>query len=147
MDTLGQLCRRTLAGPIRRVGGGILPACALRRTALAVCRGFQEHQEVEVHGRDGSPKRLGDPLDGETEYLYRPSINNGRLPAYFRLDLAAVRRFDLLGADWHLRLQVYNVTNRRNVIARHYLPADEGMVVQSRRGLPLLPLFELGMEL
>ncbi len=90
---------------------------------------------------------VGDPLDGETEYLYRPSINNGRLPAYFRLDLAAVRRFDLLGADWHLRLQVYNVTNRRNVIARHYLPADEGMVVQSRRGLPLLPLFELGMEL
>ena len=90
---------------------------------------------------------VGDPLDGEEQYLHRPYINNGRLPPYFRIDLSALRRFELLGADWQARLHVYNVTNRRNVVARQYVPADDGMDIQNRRGLPILPLFEIEMQL
>lgn len=90
---------------------------------------------------------VGDPLDGEEQYLHRPQINNGRLPPYFRVDLSALRRFELLGADWRARLHVYNVTNWRNVVARQYVPEEDGMDVQNRRGLPILPLFEIEMQL
>lgn len=90
---------------------------------------------------------IGDPLDSNERYLHRPYVNNGRLPPYFRVDVSAQRRFDLLGADWRAVLHVYNVTNRRNVIARQYVPADGGMEIQNRRGLPILPLFEFEMQL
>lgn len=89
----------------------------------------------------------GDPLDDDEEYLHRPSINNGRLPPYLRIDLSASRQFTMLGADCMAGLQIYNVANRRNVVARQYLPAEEGMDVQNRRGFPILPLFELEMRL
>ena len=90
---------------------------------------------------------IGDPLDSDTRYLYRPYVNNGRLPAYFRIDLTAEMSFELLGADWRARLHLYNVTNHRNVIARQYLPGEEEMVEQNRRGVPILPLFEIEMRL
>ncbi len=90
---------------------------------------------------------IGDPLDETDRYLYRPFLNNGRLPPYFRMDIAAERSFRVLGASWLARLHLYNVTNRRNVTARQYLPSDQGMEVQNRRGLPILPLFEIRMQL
>ena len=90
---------------------------------------------------------IGDPLDETDRYLYRPYLNNGRLPPYFRLDVAAERRFRMLDATWFARLHLYNVTNRRNVTARQYLPSDQGMEIQDRRGLPILPLFEIRMQL
>ena len=90
---------------------------------------------------------IGDPLDATDRYLYRPYLNNGRLPPYFRLDIAAERRFRALGASWFARLHLYNVTNRRNVTARQYIPSDQGMEIQDRRGLPILPLFEIRMQL
>ncbi|NBC19091.1 MAG: TonB-dependent receptor [Bacteroidetes bacterium] len=91
----------------------------------------------------------GDPLDETpTRYLYRPEINNGRLPPYFRLDLTVGYRFRVYGAQMSTKLHFYNVTNRRNVIDRTYDPAPEGGVaVEDRRGLFFLPLFELQVEL
>lgn len=90
---------------------------------------------------------VGDPLDEDDRHFHRPAINNGRLPAYVRLDLSAQRRFRLLGARWVAGLHLYNATNRRNVIARQYVPDAGGVDVQNRRGFPILPLFELQMEL
>ena len=107
-----------------------------------------------MEGRSGYPTTvpvaqyaIGDPLDETDRYLYRPYLNNGRLPPYFRLDVAAERRFQAVGASWFVRLHLYNVTNRRNVTARQYLPSDQGMEMQDRRGLPILPLFEIRMQL
>ncbi len=91
---------------------------------------------------------VGDPLDQEpASYLSRPAIGNGRLPAYFRVDGSLGYRFGLLDARWTARVHVYNLIGRRNVISRQYVPAPEGVAVNSRLGLPLLPLFELEMRL
>ncbi len=91
---------------------------------------------------------IGDPLGDSDRYLHRPSENNGRLPAYIRADLSAKRRFQLLGARCSAELHLYNAINRRNVIARQHVPGDENDIdVQERRGIPILPLFELQMEL
>jgi hypothetical protein len=90
---------------------------------------------------------IGDPLDEDDRYLHRPEVNNGRLPPYLRMDLSADRAFRMLGADWTARIHLYNVSNRRNVIARQYVPSPDGLEVNNRRGLPILPLFELEMEL
>ena len=92
---------------------------------------------------------LGDPLDPvPVRYLYRPDVNNGRLPPYLRFDVTTGYRFRLFGARVHTKLYLYNVTNRRNVIDRVYDPAPEGgVLVEDRRGLFLLPNFELQVEL
>ena len=92
---------------------------------------------------------LGDPLDEEpTRFLYRPSINNGRLPPYLRFDVVGGYRFKMLGARFRTQLHLFNVTNRRNVIDRIYDPRQEGPVhVRDRHGLPFLPLLEIRMEL
>jgi len=92
---------------------------------------------------------LGDPLDDEaTRYLYRPRINNGRLPPYLRFDIVMGHRFRLFGARFRTQLHLYNVTNRRNVVDRLFDPQEEEVVsVRDRHGLPLLPLFELRMEI
>ncbi|MEM8484603.1 MAG: TonB-dependent receptor [Bacteroidota bacterium] len=85
--------------------------------------------------------------DEPTQYLYRPQINNGRLPAYIRFDMSVGYRFDMLGAKWHTKFHLYNFTNKRNVIDRFYDPTGETVKIQNRKGLPILPLFELEMEL
>lgn len=91
---------------------------------------------------------LGDLLDEEpVTYLYRPQVNNGRLPAYARLDAALGYRFQWLTARWRAKLSVYNVTNRRNIVNRRYEPQAGTVRVDDRRGLPLLPLIELEMTL
>lgn len=91
---------------------------------------------------------VGDPLDEEpVPYFYRPSVNNGRLPAYWRMDAAVDYRFRLLGARWRGRLQLYNLFDRRNVISRQYDPREYIPAPADRRSLPLLPLIELEMEI
>ncbi|MEZ4702148.1 MAG: TonB-dependent receptor [Rhodothermales bacterium] len=82
-----------------------------------------------------------------TAYLYRPEINNGRLPPYLRFDVTISNRFTLIGAQWKAQLHVFNITNRRNVIDRLYDPAQSIVVPRDLKGLPILPLFELEMEL
>lgn len=91
---------------------------------------------------------VGDPIDGKpVPYLYRPYVNNGRLPPYYRLDTSLTYRFRLMGAKWQAQIQVYNVTNRRNVIARHYDPNRDPILPEDRRGLPIIPLFDITMDL
>lgn len=94
---------------------------------------------------------VGDPLgeagDAPEDYLHRPRINNGRLPPYVRADLGFAWKFRALEAKWQAQLHLYNVTNYRSVVSRQYEPTPEGVVVTDRRGFPILPLFEIQMEL
>ncbi len=88
---------------------------------------------------------VGDPLDEEpARFLYRPRINNGRLPPYLRFDFVAGYRFRVLGARFRTQLHFYNFTNRRNVIDRLYDPRPEDVVeIRDRHSLPFLPLLEI----
>lgn len=91
---------------------------------------------------------VGGPLDdAAVQYLYRPEINNGRLPPYFRMDLTVGYRFGWLGARWRTQLNVYNALHYRNVTGRSYYPDPEAVRVEDRYGVPLLPLFEIEMTL
>lgn len=92
--------------------------------------------------------QLGDPTATEpTTYLHRPRVNNGRLPPYLRVDLTVSYNFGLLSADWTATLDVFNATNRSNVLDQTYRPTDAGVNVNRQHGLPVLPLLELEMEL
>jgi len=91
---------------------------------------------------------LQDPISGETTwYFHRPVINNGRLPAYFRLDASVKRKFRMADADWSAGLSVYNILNRRNVVDQTWDPNLEKARPQNRLGLPILPLLELVMDI
>jgi len=92
--------------------------------------------------------RLGDPAtESPTSYLHRPRVNNGRLPPYLRVDLTVSYRFQLLAADWTATADVFNVINRDNILDQTYRPTETGVSVNRQRGLPILPLVELEMEL
>ncbi len=92
--------------------------------------------------------RLGDPTASEpTTYLYRPQVNNGRLSSYLRVDLTVSYKFQLLSTDWTATLDVFNATNRDNTLDETYQPTSTGVEVDRQRGLPILPLLELEMEL
>ncbi len=84
-------------------------------------------------------------LDSEpTNFLYMPSINNGRLPPYLRMDVRAGYEFAWGTSRIRATVQMHNVTNRRNVINRTFDPSVEGPVVaRDRRGLPFVPLAEI----
>ncbi len=89
-----------------------------------------------------------DPVSGERSYFFHmPEINNGRLPPYFRVDVGVGYRFHFLDAAWSAQIHVYNILNRRNVISSTYDPSKEGFRPKNNLGLPLLPLFELEMQL
>jgi hypothetical protein len=69
-----------------------------------------------------------------------------RLPVYGRLDATIGYRFPLLGAGWLAQVDVFNLTNRSNIIGHLYEP---GVVIPARsdlKGLPRLPLFKLRVE-
>ena len=92
--------------------------------------------------------RLGDPTQPDPEtFLYRPQINNQRLPLYVRMDATLGYDFSFLSAEWSAKLNLYNATNRANTIDRDFAPTDSGVRVDSRRGLPILPLLEIEMTL
>lgn len=91
---------------------------------------------------------IGAPGDeNPTQYLYRPEYNNGRLPPYIRFDLTISYEFELLDADWTTQVHIFNLTNRRNVIDRYYEPTNNTVEITQRKGLPILPLFEIEMDL
>jgi len=91
---------------------------------------------------------LGDPTaPAATTYLHRPQIHNGRLPPYLRVDLTVGYQFQLLSADWTATADIFNVLNRDNIQDQTYRPTETGINVNRRRGLPILPLLELKMEL
>jgi len=109
---------------------------------------------LSINSRSGYPHtvpvaryELGDPLDPPQDYLYRPIINNGRLPAYYHIDLNFQYRFDWAGARWTTSLQMFNITNNRNVIGRQFLPTETGVEIRDRRGFPIFPLFEIEMRI
>lgn len=87
---------------------------------------------------------LSDPLDGaETVYLYRPALNNGRLPLYARFDVSVGYSFRFMGLDWDAQAQAYNLFNRRNTVGMQFpteAPAFGGTDVP---GLPMLPMLSL----
>lgn len=88
--------------------------------------------------------QLEDPVTGEaTWYYHRPTINNGRLPYYLRIDLQGAYRFEFADASWSTGLSIYNVLNRRNVVNQTWDPALSGSRPQNRLGLPILPLIDL----
>jgi len=92
--------------------------------------------------------QLGDPTATEpTTYLYRPQVHNGRLPPYLRVDLTVGYQFQLLSADWTATVDISNVTNRDNILDQTYRPTETGIDINRQRGLPILPLVELEMEL
>jgi len=92
--------------------------------------------------------KLSDPITGETSWFFhRPIVNNGRLPAYFRLDASVRRKFTLAEADWSLGISIYNILNRRNVVGQTWDPNLESARPKNRLGLPILPLLELVMDL
>ncbi len=124
------------------------------RTAVSWSQGHWE-AALAGEGRSGDPHSkptaryaLGDLIDSDpVTYLYRPQVNNRRLPRYARLDAALGYRFQWLAAQWKAKLSVYNVTNRRNIVRRRYVPEGGEVRVDDRRGLPLLPLIELEVTL
>jgi hypothetical protein len=50
-------------------------------------------------------------------------------------------------ADWSVGINLYNAINRRNVVGQTFDPARETFSPNDRLGLPLLPLFDLKMEI
>lgn len=123
--------------------------------SAASWEGEQLSATVAAEVRSGYPitlptsrYELGDPVDEEpTTYLYRPQVNNGRLPPYLRLDVSVAYEFQLLSADWQATVDIFNTTNRDNVLDQTYQPTPTGVNVNRQRGLPILPLVELQMEL
>ncbi len=92
--------------------------------------------------------QVGDPVEEEpVTYLYRPSVNNDRLAPYFRVDVTLGYSFRFLSADWTATLNLYNVTDRENELSRTYEPEPDRVKVNSQRGLPILPLLKLDMQL
>lgn len=91
---------------------------------------------------------LTDPVSNEvTWYYHRPVLNNGRLPAYVRMDVRAARQFRFAEANWSAGLHIYNVFNHRNVVSQSWDPARATATPRDRLGLPILPLLELVMTL
>jgi len=92
--------------------------------------------------------QLEDPVSGETTwYFNRPTLNNGRLPYYLRVDLKMAYRFDFADAAWSTGVSVYNVLSRRNVVNQVWDPALPGSDPQNRLGLPILPMIDLVIDL
>jgi outer membrane receptor protein involved in Fe transport len=92
--------------------------------------------------------QVGDPVEqSPVTYLYRPKVNNDRLAPYFRVDLTLGYSFQFLTARWTATLNLFNTTNRDNELSRTYEPTETGVNVSSQRGLPILPLLKLEMQL
>jgi len=92
--------------------------------------------------------QVGDPVDSApVTYLARPRVNNDRLAPYFRVDLTLGYSFQFLSARWTATLNLFNATNRDNELSRTYEPTKDGVDVNSQRGLPILPLLKLEMQL
>lgn len=141
---LGETTYRPARYDVPRAFQGVVQRNALRWTAsLATTLRSGYPLTVPV-----ARYALGNPLDEDPAvYLHRPDINNGRLPAYFRVDVTLGYRFAFLDARWRAQVILYNILNRRNVIDRSFDPTLPVVRSEDSRGLPLLPLVELVMEI
>lgn len=70
----------------------------------------------------------------------------GRLPAYGRIDATVGYAFELVGARWLAQLDIFNVTNRANIIGHLYDQSDSSRTVEDLKGLPRLRLLKLRVE-
>lgn len=88
---------------------------------------------------------VGDPLLDEPQgFFYLPKINNGRLPPYTNLGLQGAYQFEWGPVGLQFKLEINNLTFRRNVIRRIYDPMiPERVSVASRYGFPAYPLLEI----
>ncbi|MCY4204789.1 MAG: TonB-dependent receptor [Bacteroidetes bacterium] len=88
---------------------------------------------------------VGDPLSENIEgLLYFPKINNGRLPPHINYGLQGAYRFGVGAVAVQVKLDINNLTFRRNVIDREFDPSiPEHVVITSRYGFPAYPLLEL----
>ena len=92
--------------------------------------------------------QLEDPISGEqTWYFHRPTINNGRLPYYLRIDVRGAYQFEFADAGWSTGLSIYNVLSRRNVVNQTWDPSLPGSRPQNRLGLPVIPMIDLIINL
>jgi hypothetical protein len=71
------------------------------------------------------------------------NLNAARLPDYHRLDLRVTTYPRWFGLNWAVYLDVINVYNRRNIIARNWRVDDETGQLTFRESamLPILPTF------
>ena len=92
---------------------------------------------------------VGDILEEEPQrYLYRPHVNNGRLPATLRLGLQAGYTFEAAGAQFNVQAQIYNLTNRLNVVGYAFDPDVDGPVeAEKLYGFRLFPLLAVTVTL
>ena len=66
---------------------------------------------------------VGDPLLDEPQgFFYLPKINNGRLPPYTNFGLQGAYQFEWGAVGIQFKLEINNLTFRRNVIRRIYDP-------------------------
>ncbi len=88
---------------------------------------------------------VGDPLSEEPEwFLHFPRINNGRLPAYVNYGLQGAYRFRIGTVSTQIKLEINNLTFRRNVIGQIFDPATpERVSMTPRYGFPAYPLLEI----
>lgn len=92
--------------------------------------------------------QLVDPISGEATWFYhRPTLNNGRLPYYMRIDLKMAYQFQFAEASWSTGLSIYNVLSRRNVVNQTWDPALPNAGPDNRLGLPILPMIDLMIDL
>ncbi len=88
------------------------------------------------------------PATGETTLiLHVPEDNNGRLPNYFRADVHTSYRFRAWNADWKAGIDIFNTTIRRNTVFQSFNASDPIIAPRNRKGLPLIPLFEIEVNL
>ncbi len=86
---------------------------------------------------------ISDPLGDDQTFLYRPEVNNDRLPVYARVDLSVGYAFDALGLQWDAQAQAYNVLNRRNAVGSRWAAQTASVQEAEVIGLPLLPMISL----
>ena len=88
---------------------------------------------------------IDDPLSEEPQgFLYFPKINNGRLPPYVNYGLQGAYRFDVGFASVQVRLDINNITFRRNIVRQTYTSEiPEPVSVMSTYGVSAYPLLEI----
>lgn len=98
----------------------------------------------------GQYRQSGSPFSSGTQANLVSAFNQGRLPAYHRLDVGFTKegRFPLWGADYELQLQLLNVYNRKNVWFYFYNPdAETGLLERTTVNQIPVPLPNVALTL
>jgi hypothetical protein len=89
-------------------------------------------------------------LESDPGYKLMPAnFNSYRLPAYIRVDASITREFNFNGWSLSTYLQIYNLTNRKNVWYIDYLQEDvDGKTTQKIDTIGMLPIIpSLGVQI